>query len=145
MKRTFIVGTLLLWAAGASAIPKPKPDAPFYSLWTQRLTNPQQSPKQPVFIGNHVKKPGAYEFKSGLTIVKLVKIAGGLDLSKFTSSAGTSWAVMHRKSQSDPEAHRPTYSCRILLASKPSFKSPDCKRELQPGDLVIVDPPYVIP
>jgi hypothetical protein len=72
--------------------------------------------EHPVYVWPYVKSPGAYPFKSGMTVSDLITIAGGLiEDSRYPNK---SWAIPHtvgvkRASPVDPDPTTSIYKCGL--------------------------------
>ncbi|MBU0673336.1 MAG: polysaccharide export protein [Proteobacteria bacterium] len=87
------------------------------------IINPQvnvfitQFRNQNIFVNGQVKKPGVIQFEEGMTLIKVISLAGG-----FTEEADENLINISRR-QNDKE---------VILAK------PDLSSTIQPGDVIIV-------
>lgn len=147
MNRGIATLVLLVLAAEAYAIPKPKPFP--YSARIKTVTIGQKDvPRDSVFIGPAVKAPGGYEFKPGMTIAKLIELAGGLavgDLNRLKLRSKLFPISIFRPTKTQPDPERPISSCTLDIRKEPAYGLADCTQQIWAGDMIYVVAPSTQP
>lgn len=127
-KRSLLCGLAMLMAIASTAFPRPDS----YSLGIKKITREQKVvPKNPIFVGPWVGKPGAYRFKNGMTVADAIKMAGGV-------TDYPTRIIVRRPTKEDPDPEMwgsAIYSCE-LDRSKSDAGVSSCSFPLKSRDFV---------
>jgi protein involved in polysaccharide export with SLBB domain len=143
MRVTFLA--LIIVAAPAYAHQELAP----YSWQVKQATRDQRKiPHNPVYVWPWVKNAGAYEFKKGMTVAQLIKMAGGLKLDErypdIPDIQRPKTLSVYRPSSEVKDPTHSIYQCKLDW-DKPEAGLVSCDLPLQKGDLVAVSMSPAVP
>lgn len=122
------IGAIILAALLSAGSRYPR----MYSNVVYSITMHQtKRPKTPVFVGQGVRSPGAFEFQKGMTVANVIKKAGGV-------ADYPTMIIVRRPTISDPnpkDLEHAVLACK-LDRSKPDSGVGACTFKLKPNDLI---------